>query len=391
MEESANAYVHSDVHMFYRFDQDADRLAIAHFQNGASFDLWREIGQLSASVGQHLLIRDKIVDLTLCENYVAARSKNGLVGLYDIVSAKFVKYMNEEDGEIIRSVHYNSLQRHIVPISLYHRDMYKKLHIKATPLANVYVSEELFQEFSIGYPGFIELDSMKGTGIIYEGRDIFNVVSMENYQILYSQDGRGVKDMKLTHGSLLSLHHHGPSEVKISFIDHCYNTFVILPIKQSVIEVIDRVEYHLILKQRNEDMIIYDLSDNTAVTIPNTAELQNNQFMFLYLTKQLLVFSEGRIHVYTFSGQYIFTIQAERPFTLSPISPSLDQKYLVVTSQDAFDQWIYIFSTVTGEKMFERYLPPRENNGYRITSVAFDSARATLVIGDAFGRVTLWQ
>ena len=336
-------------------------------------------------------MRDKITDLTLCENFVAAKSKNGLVGLYEMASANFVKYLNEAEGEIIRSVHYNSLQGHIIPISLVHEDMYKSLHIRAIPLANIQLSAQLFREYSIGYPGFIELDSMKGVGIIYEGHDTFHIISMQNYQCMYQTDGRGVKDMKLTHGSLLSLHHHGQHEVKISFIDHEYNCFITLPIKESVIEVIDRVEYNLILKQRGYDMVIYNLADSSAVTIPHTARLQNSQFMFLYLVKQLLVFIDGKIQVYSFNGTHMFTIEAERPFTPNPISPSLDQQYLVVTSQDQFDQWVYIFSMATGEKVFESYIPPCQNNGYLITSVAFDPARATLVTGDAFGRLTFWQ
>lgn len=379
---------HAPVQM--RFAENSDPLVLAHMSQRSKQDMWRNIACLSRNASPSALIRDKIDEITLCGDYLSVRSSNGLCAIYH-QSGEFVKYINEELGEVIRSVHFNNARREIIKISVTKADEYQSLHCFALSADGGGGSRPIFEQFMITYPGFVELDSLNGTVIVHEGGYRYHLIALETYEELMKPMEGPVSDMKVAQGALLKIEQANQIELKITFIQGEHQAMVSIPLQPfRRIEVVDRHESNVIVKQVGTDIMIYDLDDLTAVTLEGTASLTSVNVMFLYKAKRFMLFMDGKITVYMFSGERLFDIAADRPINQSPIVPGSGQQYLVATSQTAFDQWVYVFHIFTGELILEAYIPPATSCGHHITSVAFDEERGLLVIGDACGNVMFW-
>lgn len=178
----------------------------------------------------------------------------------------------------------------------------------------------------------------------------------------------------------------------ITFLTEGYEAQAMIPLERNrEIEMIDRHELNIIVKQNGCNAVIHNLANECKVVIPETEGLEANDFVFLYLMKRIIVHIDGKFRVYTCQGVFLFTIDVGRPLEILPVAVGRSQKHLCVVSQTDFDQWVYVFSLITGEKLYESHIPANCNNGYKISALAFDDSTNTLITGNSYGEATFWQ
>jgi hypothetical protein len=300
--------------------------------------------------------------------------------------------LNQEPDELVRSIFYNLIRNEIIKVSVSDTDHYSALHCYAVSLDDLQTSREIFEDDEIAYPGFIEFDSFLNRALVLEGsKNNYKMRRLDTLECQFESSSFGISDLKMCQEALMIIRRRSPVELSVTLQGDEDTVTAIVPIhRKDDIEIVEKSDVHLAVKQRSHDLVIYHLVDGSAVQIPETGELSAHQFLFLGEAKRIVIETQGQFRVYTYQGAYLFTIGADHPLDTAPVATSRDQKFLVAVSQTEFDQWIYLFSLEDGALLFEGYIPPNQNNGHAITCVAFDETTYTVMAANALGLITFW-
>jgi hypothetical protein len=304
----------------------------------------------------------------------------------------FVCYLHHEPHEIIRSIFFNDFRKEIVKVSVNGSDNFTALRCYATALDRLCVWTELFTSDEIAYPGFIEFDGVNGRCLIHEGkRKTYKLRALQTYEMLTQVAGRDVFDMKMTIDMLLVVGQPNQLTVPVRLIRDKEERVVSLTLDASGdLELIDRYELCVFVKQHGNDLKIHDLGTGQIRGIPNTAQCSISDFLFLYSNGRMIIKRDGEFNVYTLQGEFLLTLAGSQKLKGTPLAFAFGDDLLLATAQDQFDQWIDVFSLRTGRLLLETYIPPNVHNGYKISAIAYDESSGTIVTGDGFGTVTFW-
>jgi hypothetical protein len=339
-----------------------------------------------------MLTRSRIIEVTPCGPFVAARARSGLCALFSLHTHEFVCYLHHEPQEIVRSTFFNTFRNEIVKVSVSSHDGFAALHCYAARADDVRQWAELFTEDEIAYPGFIEFDAMHDRCLINEGkRRNYRLRSLSTYEVLYERSSEGVFDLKMTPEMLVIVQESNGLAIPVTFIHGREERTLSIPlIGNGDVEMVDRHELCFFVKQADQNLRIHDLVLNKVKTIPNTGQCGVTDFVFLHSVGRMIIKCNGEFKMYTLQGEYMFTIGAQRRLNPLPIAVGFEAEVIVATSQTQFEQWINMFSLRTGEMVFETFIPPNVHNGYKISAIAYDDRSGQIITGDGFGAITFW-
>jgi hypothetical protein len=373
-------------------DPQVDTIRLARIQKICTKDMWNQIGQLPLFQSHSLLTRARVLEITPCGPFIAARARNGLCALFSLQTRQFICYLHHQPQEIVRSTFFNAFRNEIVKVSVSASDNFAALHCYAMDFDNLNVWSELFSDDEIAYPGFIEFDALNNRCLINEGkRKNYRLRSLTTYQLLYEKSNNGVFDIKMTPELLIIVHEPNGLAIPVTLIDKGQEQAISIPlIGNGDVEIVDRHELCFFVKQENQNLRIHNLASQTVRTIPNTGQCCVTDFIFLYPNGRLIVKYNGEFSMYTLQGKFVITLAAQRRLNPMPIAVGFKAQILLTTSQNQFEQWINVFSLVTGELLFESYIPPNVHNGYKISSIAYDERTGQIITGDGFGALTFW-
>jgi hypothetical protein len=304
----------------------------------------------------------------------------------------FVCYIHHAHGEIVRSVYFNSIRNEIIKISMHEGDNFRALHCFCAKLEDVTKWQPLFDDDEIVSPGFVEFDSRTDRIIVFEGeRGNYRVRSLSGYELVYEVESHGIIDRKMTERMLLIASRANAGEVAIGLHGDGEEMTLNVPVwRDAPLELVDRHELNLFMKQTGKELRVHDLALGKVVSIPETGSLVMSDILFLNAVAKMVIKTNGEFRVFTFQGHYLFTITSPRKLANFPMCVTQRQDLLIATSQTQFDQWITVFSLADGEMLFEAYIPPHVHNGYKISALAYDEPTGMLVTGDSFGTITFW-
>jgi hypothetical protein len=253
-------------------------------------------------------------------------------------------------------------------------------------------SYPIFEEDEIAYPGFVEFDSFNHRVIISEGKQSrYKIRDLQTFELLAEISSTGILDLKMSPNALVIIRRMNPAEVSITLCGEQEEVAVSLPLyRRGEIEIVERNEFSVAIKQSQQDLIIHNLVESTSTAIPETWDLLPDSFVFLNDAKRIAIYINGEFRIYSFQGAYLFTITSGRRLSVSPMATSQDQRFLAALTQDEFDQWINLFSLEDGVMLFETHIPPNQNNGHLITNIAFDETTNILITGTEMGIVDFW-
>lgn len=354
-------------------------------------DLWKHVSEIKGFNSHYLVQRSKIVEITQSQKCTFIRTSTGLGAVVNTMNCEFICFLNNFDGELIKSIYYNKVKNDIIKVNISLLDDYSALHCYVYNESDLKNCKCLFDNNEIVYPGFVEFDSINNRAIILEGKKKdYKIWDLTNYSMLYELKSYNIWDLKMTPGALLLIKSNKYNEIELTFIGNGKNTTTskIRTFNNMNIEFVDRFELTIFYKEKEHDVNVIDLSDNSYTSIPKTSNLDVSNFIFLYKSKKLIIYFEGEFKVYSFLGEYLFSIFNTKSFDNFPIGIAKNQNYLVTCTQKQFDQWIYIYSLKDGSLIFEKYFPPQVSNGYKITSISFDDTNNIMTIGNEIG--CLW-
>lgn len=372
-----------------RFDQDADSHVIRGLTADQCSDIWRNLSTVTGTYAN--LFRSSISEVVVADNFIFSITCSGICSLHSAATGKFLKFLNPQLSDRVRSCTVNPKTREVILVLLRECDAYQRLRCFSFSLDNMNLPVEILKDEKLIYPGFVEFDLLSQKIISLEGdTHIYSIKDWKTRARELEILDQEIADVKFTCGVALVIRMSN-SRINVQVLAGSQSGTVTVPLSEDVYpQIIDIFETNLIIKEANCDIRIYDIATMQSTSIRGTASIPSNRILFAYKARKMLIMRENDIDVYTLSGVFIMSLHNENGFT-DTIRPSVQQRYIVATSQSEFHQWIYIYSLETGELMFEKHIPSNEHNGYKITAVFLHDDSQILVTGDANGNVKRWH
>lgn len=411
------------------------------------FSMWKDISQLPDNQSPFLLRLSMIDEIAITDEYSIVHSRNGLCAVYRLSDRSFVGFLNQLNQEVVKSVFINEFDNSsddkndckIIKAVCLKEDNFSRVRCFSTSIKKMTVSEEIFGDEDISYPGFVEFDSINGRGIVLNRNLIYSIYSLNDFSLEKRINDSNVRDVKFVPELLivtkapneeecLNLYNYSnsssdtqrgseeddistsdDSEMSHAQIDKSLYEFILLELhsfdgkmctlqiklfKGKEIQFIDCLGSNIVIKQAGYNARVYDAGTQGFKEIPSTSQLKITDFLFLYKARKFFIHRNGVFDVYSFSGEFVFSItssSSKRSLDPYPAAVSRSQEFLAACSHVGFDQWVHIFSLKDGSLYFTKKIPPRQSNGYKITAIAFDEKSCSLIIGDEGGRITFYQ
>lgn len=75
--------------------------------------------------------------------------------------------------------------------------------------------------------------------------------------------------------------------------------------RKKEIELVEQFNEKLLIKQRGENLVIYDVRTGSLLEVPRTEFTTPSAFIFLHESQLFLTFCKNKIAVWNFSGQIV--------------------------------------------------------------------------------------
>lgn len=416
------------------------KILIAGLSFRCVFSMWKDIAKLPDNQSSFLLRLSMIDEITITNEFAIARSRNGLCAVYKLSDRSFVGFLNQLNQEVIKSIFVNDFDKSavdqddckIIKAVCLKEDNFSRVRCFSTSIKNMTVSKEIFENENISYPGFVEFDSINGRGIVLNGNLTYSIYNLKDFSLEKRINDSNIRDVKFVPELLIvtknldqikysdltgqgncssgQIGFGNDDEISTSEDDdlnpfecilldfHSFDgkmcTIQLKLIKGKEIQFIDCLDSNIVIKQVGYNARVYEAGTQSFKEIPSTSQLKITDFLFLYRARKFFVHRNGEFEVFSFSGEFIFSItspSSKRSLDPSPAAVSRSQEFLATCSHAGFDQWIHIFSLKDGSLCYTKKIRPTQSNGYKITAIAFDEKSCTLIIGDEGGRITFYQ
>ncbi|KAK8885950.1 hypothetical protein M9Y10_041409 [Tritrichomonas musculus] len=429
---------------------NSTKMLISSLSFRCVFSMWKDIGELPNNQSPFLLRLSLIDEITITSNCAIVRSRNGLCGVYKLLDRSFVGFINQMNHELVKSVFINesgnenksSDDSKIIKAVCLKEDNFSRVRCFTSSITDMKNSMEIFKDEDISFPGFVEFDSINSRGIVLNGNLTYSIYNLKDFTLEKRISGAHIRDVKFVPGLLIVTqtknkennagskkgnvnenicvmgnyqrrngsindidldntdsdenyqNNYEPIYLEFHSFDGNTCTVELRLVPGKEIQFIDCLGSNIVIKQAGYNARIYDAGTHAFSEIPSTAELKITDFLFLYRARKFFIYHHGQFEVFSFSGEFLFSLTAsssKRSLDPSPAAVSKSQEFLAACSHSSFSQWIYIFSLKDGSLYWTRKIPPQQNNGYKITALAFDEVSCSLIVGDESGRISFYQ
>ncbi|OHS98447.1 hypothetical protein TRFO_35158 [Tritrichomonas foetus] len=367
-------------------------MLISHIKCYKDASLWKEIHRLPDNSHKAVLKISTIDEIYITANHYIISSDSGLCAAYR-KNFEFDGYINERNGELVKSAYYNSIDDEVIKVSILSNDDYSELRCFKISKNDVSKSSPVFDQYQLKYPGFIEFDAVNNLALVLEGRTKkYHIISLSNYKKFFTIEGSDILDVKMTPDVVIALRRCLEDRVKFELyrLDGTIEKIEMFIKPKHPIEFFDCLGISFILKQSRCNMKIYNIGTHQCKEISGTANIPSSHFSFLYTAKKIAIFRKATFYFFTFQGDFLFTMQNKREIQNCPLAVSKNQKFMICVSIVGFDYFIAVFSLDDGRCLVQKKIPPSKNNGYKISSIAFDETSNVLITGDQGGKVSFY-
>ncbi|KAJ5075011.1 hypothetical protein M0811_07715 [Anaeramoeba ignava] len=260
--------------------------------------------------------RSKIIEMTIGEDLLFTLSDLGIGSIFDLKNPKNnLGFLNLRNDEIIRSIHFNKLNLSLITVSVFKEDEFSTLHCRTTYVEFFKRKKSnqgnlIFESESLKWPGFVEFDDLNSKILTYCSQKLeYKIWNLKNYQCLYILNDAKIQEVKITLGIILLIFPQKSNRIKVKLIEiesgnEFWNRKIELK-RNRGIEFIEQFNEKILIKQEREKLRILEIKTGKEKIIEKEIFPTPNAFIFLYYSQMILVFSSGKISLWSWNGKKI--------------------------------------------------------------------------------------
>lgn len=217
----------------------------------------------------HLHGRSRVVELTAASGMLFALGESGVCTAFDMGAGSRIAILNENSGEVVRSLFHNKVNGTLITVSVHEADHYASLHCCARTLPHLRAGVVdrgvvLFSSESLRWPGFVEFDDVNGKVLTFSAdRSTYKVWSMaEPSKLLYQFSNdlypEGIQEVKISPGIMLLVCEQTTRHVFLRVLSmetgeslQAFAQPLIEPLHQAKLELIEQFNEKLLIQQAN--------------------------------------------------------------------------------------------------------------------------------------------
>jgi len=384
--------------------------------------------------------RSKIIEISMLNDIIFALTSNGVCGAYKLknktismdeddyisidcsdIESEFnslerLCFLNCHTEEVVRSIFLNKAANAIITVSVYQSDDFIELKCRHTPIQSILkkepqISEKLFCEEELAWPGFVEFDDANKKIVTCSAASrIYKVWNLADYQLLYAISDTNLEEVKVSPGIMLIIYkqkqmHSNTGAANSRSVMNALNrsvhksfvlkrndmtiydqiskckSYVPLAVRDissgkqlasftfplytdDPLEFVEQFNERLLIKQKGKQLNIVDIryEDDNLIVVPENEFATPNAFVFLYEQQLFLTFANQTIKVFNFRGEIVTEFEDHQLYhincTTNNIYINTDQDLIISycrtksssnsSSEDA-DGAIHISHILTGK------------------------------------------
>jgi len=258
----------------------------------------------------------------------------------------------------------------------------------------------------VKYPGFIETSESASVILTYSPTNqLYKVWSLANYKYLYKIiDENSLKDIKISNDTLLLSYQRPKEKLDLQIIEAVTGdevTTINLPISIEDLEFYELMHKVLLLKCRNKNLKIHNISNATVVEVKDTLMLDASDLFLLIQRNLFIIHCENKFIVRNFAGEIInefegYWMYKEIEPTGNSIVSTKKFDFLISYRTDSKGTGsLAIIDISTGKELWKLTSTDASSNTYRalenISALLFDHETNELYLGNDRGKVYIWQ
>lgn len=386
----------------------------------------------------NILITEFLVFVLTNEGFLHIFNKNKTNQLDTI---NILEYNNNEN---IKSIYLNKPTNDIIIVSINTLDNYTHLYcysINIEILNKCYIRNEIninelnnhkkqiFNDYNIKYPGFIEFDNITNIAIVYESPEIYAIYNLKDYSKIIEITDLDILDMKSSPCKLLYYNMEIENKNKTNKFNIIINNDLIcwdykvkvvlndinkntLENKKEIwvpygknknidnsnnyiyIEFIENLNDYLFIKYEKYDCIVLNINNYSYKILPDSNKITAGDLMFIYNQNRFLFFNKD-ILLYDCKCNKLVNYNSKLLYPYSGqqyISSNKDNTVIISlcckeTNTSLYNACLEIIYLKTGEKVTIDNQNYDYDNPFNISSLYLDNDNLDIYIGFNTGDV----
>mmetsp|Transcript_12964 Transcript_12964/g.24078 ORF Transcript_12964/g.24078 Transcript_12964/m.24078 type:complete len:390 (+) Transcript_12964:194-1363(+) len=341
-----------------------------------------------------------VTDLISTDTLVICVNAIGICSVYSKNLDQPIGVLNHH-YEQVRSMFLNQCNSNLIIVTIKASEGFSQLRCRSFPLSEIESrrnqSTELFITEELKVPGFVEFDDCNKKVMTRCARTkVFKLWSLYDYTLLFSIADFVIQEVRLTCSLLLLIYPPMDSILPMKLVsaeDGKFLNAYELPTKQgTAIELVELFGMHLIFKQKESPLLIYNLLHRTYILVPNFASPCG--FIYLHLHSAFVAVRATHFEVWNFQGKLLAKVESAPSVKLgfniaNKLFVTQRQDFIIICSRTQREGSciIQVVKLATGKVVAEiRDMPELLN----LSTIYFDEVDHELLTGDFFGCVTRW-
>lgn len=324
----------------------------------------------------------------------------GVCSVYSKELDQLIGTLNH-DFEQVRSMFLNQSNDSLIIVTIKASEGYSQLRCRSFTLSGIEArtnhSLELFTSEELKVPGFVEFDDCNKKVMTRCARTkIFKLWSLYDYSLLFCISDSIVQEVRLTCSLLLLIYPPLETALPMKLVSaedgKFLNAYELPTINGSSIELVELFGMHLVFKQKDSQLLIYNLLHRTFVLVPNFESPCG--FIYLHLHSTFVAVRPTHFEVWNFQGRLLAKVESAPSVKLgfniaNKLFVTQRQDFIVICSRAGREGncIIQVVKLATGKVVAEIRDKPELMN---LSTIYFDEVDHELLTGNFFGCVTRW-
>lgn len=171
-----------------------------------------------------------------------------------------------------------------------------------------YKGQKLFKDFVLRWPDFVEFDELNSKIITKHSiEDSYRIWCLKTYKLQFVIKEQNVAEFKICNGVMLLLHNYSDDQTLPMTLINVHTGEELMKFKFSKIskeiEFLEQFNDKIMIKTCEKDLVIYNISTDDKIKVKGFEAPE--AFIFLYDQEKILTLKDGRVQMWTSSGQLI--------------------------------------------------------------------------------------
>ncbi|KAB2596479.1 hypothetical protein D8674_031929 [Pyrus ussuriensis x Pyrus communis] len=215
--------------------------------------------------------RSKIIEIVAARDIVFALAQSGVCAAFS------------RGKKVIRNLFYNKNNDSLITVSVYASDDFSSLKCRSTRIEYIRRGKPdagfaLFESESLKWPGFVEFDDVNGKVLTYSAHDSPGIILLN---FTKASSHVPLKILSIEDGTVLK---------SFNYLLH----------RNKKVDIIERFNEMLLVKQENENLQILDVRNFEMTEVSRTQFKKPSAFIFLYENQLFLTFRNRTMAVWNF-------------------------------------------------------------------------------------------